>query len=401
MMAAGQRAGLLMSALLLCLFNTNHGLAEPDSLNTGILYLKEQRERPPTLSNRETPPEDQGLVGAQLGIEDNNTTGKFLGHHYRLETAVIENSAQGVVAVNEWLENGSGLIVADVGSKTIETLLAQTPVATRGILMNAANPDNRWRTADCAPRLLHTNPSRAMLADALGQFLSRKRWREWLVIRSSRQRDQALVQSLRRSAQRFGGEIIDEREWTFATDLRRDARDELPLFTQARGYDVVVVADELGDVGEFIPYNTWLPRPVVGTQGLTPTAWSPVLEQWGALQLQQRFMRLAGRPMTANDFGAWLAVRSLGEGITRVNSNEPAALYQYLLSKDFAVGAFVGRSLTFRDWNGQLRQPIALVSAKALIDQSPQPGFLHPVTELDTLGFDAPEVSCPFSGATS
>lgn len=112
-------------------------------------------------------------------------------------------------------------------------------------------------------------------------------------------------------------------------------------------------------------------------------------------------MRLAGRPMTANDFGAWLAVRSLGEGITRIKNNEPAVLYQYLLSEDFAVGAFVGRSLTFRNWNGQLRQPIALVSAKALIDQSPQPGFLHPVTELDTLGFDAPEVSCPFSGATS
>ena len=66
MMAAGQRAGLLVSALLLYLFGTNHGLAEPASINTGILYLKEQRERPPTLSNRETPPEDQGLVGAQL-----------------------------------------------------------------------------------------------------------------------------------------------------------------------------------------------------------------------------------------------------------------------------------------------------------------------------------------------
>lgn len=367
-------------------------------LITEVLYLREPIQTPPRLSSREQPPDDLGVKGAQLGVTDNNTTGRFLGHQYRLIVETVASTSQAVEVANRWLAEGSGLTLVDLPSTTLEAVLTNTPINTKGVLINVSNPDDRWRVTDCTPRLLHTTPSRAMLADALGQFLTAKRWRDWLLVRGAREDDQAFAQALARAAKRFGADIVDEREWTFKTDLRRNARDELPLFTQASAYDVVVVADEIGDVGEFIPYNTWLPRPVVGTQGLTPTPWSPVLEQWGALQLQQRFERLAERPMLSGDYSSWLALRSLGEAVTRINNNDPEKLLQYLLSEDFAVAAFVGRSLTFRSWNGQIRQPIALVTPTARIDQSPQPGFLHPVTELDTLGFDRPEVSCPFNG---
>jgi ABC transporter substrate binding protein (PQQ-dependent alcohol dehydrogenase system) len=50
--------------------------------------------------------------------------------------------------------------------------------------------------------------------------------------------------------------------------------------------------------------------------------------------------------------------------------------------------------LTFRDWNGQLRQPVLIVAPRMLISVSPQEGFLHQVTELDTLGIDEPESAC-------
>ena len=56
--------------------------------------------------------------------------------------------------------------------------------------------------------------------------------------------------------------------------------------------------------------------------------------------------------------------------------------------------AFKGEALTFRDWNQQMRQPVLLVSPRVLVSVSPQPGFLHQRTPLDTLGFDEPESTC-------
>jgi ABC transporter substrate binding protein (PQQ-dependent alcohol dehydrogenase system) len=61
---------------------------------------------------------------------------------------------------------------------------------------------------------------------------------------------------------------------------------------------------------------------------------------------------------------------------------------------EFELAAFKGQKLTFRAWNGQLRQPILLATAKLPVTVSPQPGFLHQLTELDTLGIDKPETKC-------
>ncbi len=35
----------------------------------------------------------------------------------------------------------------------------------------------------------------------------------------------------------------------------------MPLFTQTAEYDVVLVADERGDFGEYLPYQTWVSTP--------------------------------------------------------------------------------------------------------------------------------------------
>jgi ABC transporter substrate binding protein (PQQ-dependent alcohol dehydrogenase system) len=50
--------------------------------------------------------------------------------------------------------------------------------------------------------------------------------------------------------------------------------------------------------------------------------------------------------------------------------------------------------LTLRDWNLQLRQPILLSDGRMIVSVSPQEGFLHQVSELDTLGIDRPESQC-------
>jgi ABC transporter substrate binding protein (PQQ-dependent alcohol dehydrogenase system) len=98
--------------------------------------------------------------------------------------------------------------------------------------------------------------------------------------------------------------------------------------------------------------------------------------------------------MTERDYAAWMAARAIGEAATRAQSADPDAIVQYMRSDKFDLAAFKGVKLSFRRWDGQMRQPILLADADSLVSVSPQPGFLHQFSELDTLGTDRPETGC-------
>ena len=44
-----------------------------------------ERKIPPVLSNLDPILEDEGFYGVKLAIEDNLTTGRFVGHDYKVE----------------------------------------------------------------------------------------------------------------------------------------------------------------------------------------------------------------------------------------------------------------------------------------------------------------------------
>lgn len=140
--------------------------------------------------------------------------------------------------------------------------------------------------------------------------------------------------------------------------------------------------------------NAWRPRLVAGAEGLTPKAWDAVVEQGGAAQLQSRFAELPGRDMRGRDYAAWAAMRAIGEAVTRTGSADAATVRVQFLGDDRELAGFKGRPLTFRNWNGQLRQPIPLTHRGAMVAQAPLDGFLHQRTELDTLGLDKHESGC-------
>ena len=110
--------------------------------------------------------------------------------------------------------------------------------------------------------------------------------------------------------------------------------------------------------------------------------------------MQNRFMKAFGRRMTARDMQAWSAMRMIGEGAARAQAFEAKTMLDFLKGPDFALAAFKGQRLTLRDWNLQLRQPILLTDGRIIVSVSPQEGFLHEVSELDTLGVDRPESKC-------
>jgi len=390
------RTGSLI-ALICCGLNAAAAPAPEPELDVDIGYLGYRPDPGPLLSNVIPEPADTGLSGAELAITDSNTTGRFLKHRYALHSVTAETPEQLRDQARQLYAKGMRLFVVNAPAKSLADLAGAMPDS---LLINAGSPNDELRTTACLANVLHSLPSRSMLADALGQFLAVRRWNRWLLITGPTAEDQAYAESLKRAAKRFGHKIIEEKPWTFDNDQRRTAQADMPLFTQAGEYDVVVVADERGDFGEYVPYHTWLPRPVVGTQGMMPTGWHKTVETYGAAQLQKRFEAHANRWMNDRDFAAWIGVRSLATAITKLGATDPEAIRRVALSETLPVDGFKGRKLTFRPWSGQLRQPIALVHPRGLVSNSPQDGFLHPTSELDTLGFDRPESKCRLSEAS-
>ncbi len=371
--------------------------AAPEGLQVRIGYLGYTPDPGPLLSNVIGEPRDAGLRGAELAIIDSNSTGRFLKQRYELTTASVETPEELLAAAKAQHADGLRLFVVNAPAALLTQLATQLPDS---LLFNAGSADDALRTDACLPNVLHTLPERAMLADALLQFLVVRQWKRALLIVGPRDDDKAYAAALRRSAKRFGVTLVAEKPWTFDNDQRRSAQADMPLFTQAAEYDVVLVADEHGDFGEYLPYNTWYPRPVAGTQGLVATGWHKTVETYGAAQLQKRFEALAGRWMNDRDFAAWIGVRAVASAVTRLGNADAAAIRTLQLSPDLPLDGFKGRKLSFRPWDGQLRQPIPLVQPRALVSTSPQDGFLHPFSELDSLGFDAPESRCTLAERT-
>ena len=361
------------------------------SLTVG--YLKIEQPLPPTLSNLDPIPENNGLAGAQTGLSDNQTTGKFLDQTYELvETTVFEGDDP--LAAAKTLLAQTPYLVLDAPADVL-VQIADLPEADTALLFNATSGDLSLRDSDCRANLLHSLPSDAMRTDALAQVFVKKRWSDLVLITGTHPADVAYASALRRSLKKFGLTLSAEKTWAFDADMRRSASQEIPLFTQDFGdYDAMILADEVHDFGRYVLYNTWEARPITGSEGLSAVTWSPTIEQWGAAQLQSRFEKAHAREMTSEDYAAWAAVRSLGEAVTRTNTDDPASLRAYILSEEFQLAGFKGRPLTYRSWNGQLRQPIAIAHPRALVAQAPLEGFLHHHNELDSLGLDRPESTC-------
>ncbi|MEZ5702136.1 MAG: hypothetical protein R3E42_09560 [Burkholderiaceae bacterium] len=141
-----------------------------------------------------------------------------------------------------------------------------------------------------------------------------------------------------------------------------------------------------------MPYATQWPRPVVGANGLMALAWHPQWERRPATLAA--FFKAAQRPMTGQDWAAWMAVRSVVAALVdnprrrSVSSSRPRCEGRGC-SSTASRAAFV----FFGPGTGQLRQPLFLSHVDGVVGTAPVEGVLHPREVLDTLGVDERE-SC-------
>lgn len=374
---------------------TADGAAPPAPLEVRMGLLR-RAVPPPPLYDLLATPEDEAVAGAALAIKDNNTTGMFTGQHFTLDDVTLEEDEDPVAAARKLVADGTRLIAVDLSGP--ETLAVADAVKGDAVVFNTAATDDALRGEDCRANVFHVAPSRAMLTDALAQFLAAKRWGKAFLVVGPKPADALYAAAFKHSAAKFGVKIVKEQPWTFGPLARERAdsitRSDALVFGRGVDADVLVVADEANDFGNYIPFRTFEPRLVVGTQGLTAGTWHQAQDAWGSAQLQSRFLRTAGRTMRPEDYQAWVAVRMVGEAATRTKSADPKVLSAFFRSPDFSIAAFKGVPLSVRPWDQQLRQPLLLAQPLDIVSVAPEEGFLHQRTPLDTLGVDEPETKC-------
>jgi len=289
------------------------------------------------------------------------------------------------------------LFVLDLPAETVGRL-ATALNGKPALLFNATAPDDSLRRALCAPNLIHTMPSLAMLTDALAQDLVAHKWRDVLLLEGPQEPDKILADGFARSAAKFGARLVERRGFKLGNDPReRDDNNVALLTATGRDYDVVFVADSDGEFARGLPYRTTRPRPVIGSTGLVAAAWHWTWDRYGAPQLINRFLARANRHMTGLDWSVWIAVKMIVQASLRTHGGDYPAQAAHLLG-DATYDGVKGLAVSLRPWDHQLRQAILLSTPDSVIAAAPLPGFLHATNELDTLGDDRLETPCRLDG---
>jgi ABC transporter substrate binding protein (PQQ-dependent alcohol dehydrogenase system) len=335
--------------------------------------------------------------GSQLALEDARAIGRVIGVAFSMQKSAAKSVDELAQEISDWItKDGIHFVLADLPAAALTDLahrLADRPV----MLFNISAPEDALRGAECARNVLHTYPSEAMLSDALLQFLVAKGWLQMLVLQGPAPEDAAMVAALQRSAKKFRATIVDTRPFLLTNDPRNREQSNIVLMTADMRYDVVYVADSSGEFGRYVAYQTKLPRPVVGTAGLVPTAWSWNWDRDAAVQLQHRYEKISPpRRMNGADWAAWEAVKAVAQAVMRTRSTAFDAVRTFLLSDQLTLDTVKGNPGSFRPWDHQLRAPVLLSTADAVIERAPLPQYLHETNVLDTLGIDAPETACRF-----
>lgn len=371
--------------------------------NMRVVYLGKEYPEPLPLSYAEKPIPDKGVQGARLMLKEANQAGNFVGHSFELVEAIVPEDGDVVAKAKELLAAGERFFIADLEPADL-LAVADLPEAKDALIMNIRSSATKLREEDCRVNVFHVIPDYAMRADALAQYLIWKKWPRWFVIRRDTPQDQDYLAMVKRSAARFGGKVVADKVYDLPPGARnldsghQQIQAQIPMETEeAPEHDVVWVINSDDDFGDYLMYRTYLPRPVVGTQGLQATAWDKSYTESGAMHFQNAIPRLAKRPPVERDYTAWLGFRALADSAMKSGKTSPQEVKAYMLSDQFKLEGFKGQAMSFRSWDHQMRQPVVLGGGTRVpVSTSPQEGFLHPTNVTDTLGFDKPETKCKF-----
>jgi ABC transporter substrate binding protein (PQQ-dependent alcohol dehydrogenase system) len=363
----------------------------------GVIELNGDPRYSPRRMERAYPghPTHRAAEGLRLGLSDSGYELRSQGLSVDVQVVGVREASDLPQALKALAARQVRYVVADLPPEWLQALVQQAPAALGAVVVfNTSQDDDGLRGEHCAPFLLHTYPSRAMLSDALSQYLAAQKWTQVLSLTGPTAADALQRQAMERSARRFGVRLVEQKPFKLSGDPRERELGNVRLLTANRQADVVWVNDADGEFARTVPYATNLPRPVVGASGLTPLAWHPQHERFGAPQLSRRFIRQSNKPMVGQDWAAWMAGRAIAAALLAHPKGPVSEQLRALRSGAIALDGFKGKQLTFRAWDGQLRQPVFLSHGDGVIGMAPMEGVLHPTDVMDTLGFEERESVC-------
>ena len=400
----GVNPGRLIKSLratgLVCSLTLAYGLASAaplQSVTVAVLSMAADARYAPKQLERAYPDHPGGRVGdaARMAVEDSALELQELGVALKLkEVALVD--AQTLPKVLAELKGARVQhIVADLPPAMLTALVKAAPAALGGaMVINVSADSDALRNEACSAALLHTTPSRQMYTDALAQYLAARNWRKLLLLQGPLPEDQLQGAAMVLSAKRYGLKILQTKPFKLSGDPRERDLFNTRLLTNEREHDVVAVMDSHGEFARILPYATQWPRPVMGSNGLMAMAWHPQWERNGGPQISRRFQKQAKRSMQSQDWAAWMAVKAIAAGLTENPKADIGKQLKQLRAGDVMVDGNKGPALTFRAWDGQLRQPIMLGHSDGVVGMAPLDGILHPTEVMDTLGTDQKESKC-------
>ena len=329
--------------------------------------------------------------GLQVALKEAQLELDAVGASLSLETVEVASPEAAKAAAAKAEKAGHAALVTDLPA---DWTLAVADGAKLPVL-NVGSAADRLREKDCRARLYHLLPSERMRADALAQTLAAARWSQVLLLTGPSAEDAQRGAVAQAALKRYGLKVAGSKPFKLSGDPRERDLANPRLLTNG-SYDVVWVVDSDGEFGRSLPYRTVQPRPVVGDAGLTALAWHPQFERFGAPQVSRRFTRAAQRPMSATDWSAWMAGKALAAAAAAVPKGPASALAQALAQVE--LDGSKGVQMSFRAWDGQMRQRMLLTDGQGVVALAPVDGILHPKNTLDTLGADAPEKLCKARG---
>ncbi|HET7525249.1 MAG TPA: branched-chain amino acid ABC transporter substrate-binding protein [Burkholderiaceae bacterium] len=336
-------------------------------------------------------PGGPALDGIDVALKEAQFELDAAGASITLERGAVTDAQAARDAAARAQQAGHAAIVADLPGDWLLAAADATPLP----LLNVGDAADRLRERDCRARVLHALPSERMRADALAQTLVARRWSNVLLLTGPSALDAERSAVAQAALKRYALKVVQVKPFKLSADPReRDLANPALLTSSASAgnYDVVWVVDSDGEFARSLPYRTALPRPVVGDAGLVAVAWHAQFERFGAPQVSRRFAKAAGRPMTDHDWAAWMAGKAIAAAAVAAPKGPAGALAKALPTLE--LDGSKGTSMSFRAWDGQLRQPMLLTDGQGVIALAPAEGVLHPKNNLDTLGADAPEKLC-------
>ncbi|MEQ1899152.1 MAG: hypothetical protein ABL866_00310 [Devosia sp.] len=370
--------------------------ADALAAKVGFLGLQDDvRYRPQVAYTRiEISPALQPVEGVRLGLEDMKVITDAANVQLSLDEQMATDADDAIAKLKAMAAAGERFAVVDLPGD----ILAQVAPAlldTKLTMINVSAPQDALREM-CLPNVLHAAASDRMIGDAYGQFLRHRNWLRVLMLVGDQPRDKEMADAFQASADRLAVQIVARKQFTLSTNPADRENHDTLLITGGLDYDVVYVADSLGEYSRGLNYATLLPRPVIGSTGLTASEWHWSWDQDSATQVTLRFQRAAegNRVMSGYDWDAWMAVRAIAGAYAKSRSTDPEKIDAYLKGKRLFLDGSKGVRMDFRQWDRQLRMPIILATSNAVIGSAPFAEFLHEVNDLDTLGVDQPESKC-------